>query len=105
MVVSFFGEGRGGSTPRALYEITYRVADVARIPLPTALLSPHAASEASQTAAVVGRGTAHRGRTVDKLRSDEATSRARGVLAVALARLSSLAVVSARSNQPIRNFL
>jgi len=58
------------------------------------LLTPHTASEATQTLSVVGRRTSHCGSAVDELRSHVATRRTRRVLAIALARLSSLTVVA-----------
>ena len=79
-------------------DIAYRVIVVAGVPLSAALLSPHAASEASETLAIISGRASHGLGAVDRLRADMTACRARCVLAGALTRPPPLPVVATQHN-------
>ena len=82
-------------------DIAYRVIVVAGVPLSAALLSPHAASEASETLAIIIGRASHGLGAVDRLRADMTACRARCVLAGALARPPPLPVVATQHTHTV----
>jgi len=82
-------------------DIAYRVIVVAGVPLSAALLSPHAASEASETLAIIIGRASHGLGAVDRLRADMTACRARCVLAGALARPPPLPVVATQHTRTV----